>query len=73
MIGGESAVRFFDLQSGKELPTTEEAHYGPVYGVAVAPDGKVVSAGTDNTFRVWSLRTGRQLNIWTWSMGRCCA
>jgi RNA polymerase sigma factor (sigma-70 family) len=58
---GERALRFFDLESGKELQPPAEGHRGPVNGVALTADGKVVSAGTDNTIRVWDLRTGRLL------------
>ena len=32
-------------------------------GVVVAPDGRLISAGLDNTIRVWDLATGRQRRV----------
>src|SRR5262249_37867786 len=60
-LWGERALRFFDLATGKECPGSSEAHTGQVQGVVITPDGKVVSASIDATFRVWDLATGRQL------------
>jgi hypothetical protein len=39
-----------------------DGHRGPVFGVAVAPDGrKAVSGSADSTVRLWDIRTGKEL------------
>jgi WD40 repeat protein len=58
---GERVPTFFDLASGRQLPSTSEGHRSAVHGFGVAPDGRAVTGGTDNTLRVWDLRTGRQV------------
>jgi RNA polymerase sigma factor (sigma-70 family) len=58
---GETALRFYDLETGRDLPAPTEAHRGPANAVTVTPDGRVFSAGTDGTLREWDLRTGRHL------------
>jgi RNA polymerase sigma factor (sigma-70 family) len=64
VIFGESALRSFDLGSGQEIPPLTDAHRGQVWGVAITADGKVISAGTDNTIREWDCKTGRHLRAW---------
>jgi RNA polymerase sigma factor (sigma-70 family) len=58
---GERVPTFFDLASGRQLPSTAEGHRSAVLGFGVAPDGRAVTGGTDNTLRVWDLRAGRQV------------
>jgi hypothetical protein len=58
---GETALRFYDLATGRELPAPTAAHRGHANAVTVTPDGRVLSAGTDGTFREWDVRTGRHL------------
>src|SRR5207247_5151819 len=44
----ESRQRIFDLQTGKDLTPETPGHGGQVHGVALTPDGKLVSSGADN-------------------------
>jgi WD40 repeat protein len=60
---GENALRFFDLKTGAELPAPSAAHRGPVYGLAVTPEGQILSGGLDNTLRLWDSHDGRQLRL----------
>jgi RNA polymerase sigma factor (sigma-70 family) len=58
---GDTAVRLWDVSTGKELRRLD-GHTKGVMGVAFAPDGKrAASAGDDNTVRLWDLETGKEL------------
>jgi WD40 repeat protein len=56
----EQTLRRYDLGSGKPLPVPAETHRGQVLGVEVAPDGSILSLGTDKILRTWDLASGRQ-------------
>jgi RNA polymerase sigma factor (sigma-70 family) len=60
-FGGEHTLRRFDLDSGKPLPLPAATHWANVYGVAVAPDGSVVSLGRDGMLRTWDLARAKQI------------
>jgi WD40 repeat protein len=57
----EPAMRFFDIATGREIPTQPEAHRGGVSSLVTTPDGKLLSGSADYTLRVWDVHTGRQL------------
>jgi WD40 repeat protein len=61
LFWGEQALHFYDLKTGKELPSPRESHKAGVYGVAVAPDGKLLSFSKDATIRTWNPTTGKAL------------
>jgi WD40 repeat protein len=45
-------------------------HTGPVYDVAISPDGKLVaSASADQTIRIWDAATGAQVRAMSGSVG----
>jgi WD40 repeat protein len=48
-----------------------DGHVGPVYAVAISPDGrKVASGGADNTVRIWDTRTGKEIKRFEGHTGR---
>jgi WD40 repeat protein len=59
LFWGEQALHFYDLATGKESPAPREGHQGAVYGVAVAPDGKLLSFSKDSTVLTWDLATDK--------------
>jgi WD40 repeat protein len=58
---GESALRIFDLETGREISPYPEAHRGLVGCIVTSPDGKLLSSSVDFTLRTWDLRSGRQV------------
>jgi WD40 repeat protein len=60
LFQSEQTLQRYDLESGKPLPGPGETHRSGVLGVEVAPDGAVVSLGSDRVLRTWDLASGRQ-------------
>ena len=56
----DRTVRVWDLATGAERAVLA-GHPGPVWSVAITPDGPVaVSGGKDASVRVWDLAAGRE-------------
>lgn len=55
----ERALRYYDVQTGRELPAAADGHRGPIRGLAFLPSGEVISTGSDNTVRIWDPVSGR--------------
>src|SRR5262249_18513337 len=51
-VGSDGAAQVWHL--GEDAPTALRGHHGDVRDVAFLPDGRVVTAGRDNTVRVWA-------------------
>jgi WD40 repeat protein len=58
LAGGcsDGAVRIVDMRTG-DIQTLV-GHIGTATGVAIAPDGSLLSGGSDGTIRRWDLATG---------------
>src|SRR5262249_36743385 len=48
--------RVWDVDTGKQRGTLE-GHKGPVWSLALSPDGKVLAAGAVDTVRLWDVET----------------
>jgi RNA polymerase sigma factor (sigma-70 family) len=59
LFWGEQALQFYDLTTGKAIPAPLECHRASVQGVALAPEGTLLSYGRDATVRTWDLTTGK--------------
>jgi RNA polymerase sigma factor (sigma-70 family) len=59
LFWGEQALHFYDLSTGKERESPPEGHKSDVYGVALAPDGHLLSYSKDGTICTWDLKTGK--------------
>jgi RNA polymerase sigma factor (sigma-70 family) len=60
-MGGESAVRLWDVANDKEIRECS-GHQPYSFAVAYAPDGKTVaSGGTDWAVRLWDVASGKEI------------
>ncbi|HEY2253214.1 MAG TPA: WD40 repeat domain-containing protein [Planctomycetaceae bacterium] len=62
----DGALCVWDLQSGTD-PQCWKAHAGPAMAAAFLTDERIISAGLDDTIRVWSAPAGRE--IWRGDFG----
>jgi hypothetical protein len=51
--GNDSTLKLWDAASGKELKALKPG--GPVWMVALAPDGRVLAASIEDTVRIWDV------------------
>jgi WD40 repeat protein/tetratricopeptide (TPR) repeat protein len=58
---GEGGAIVWDFHAGP--PRFLERHAGPVKGIAVTPDGRILTAGDDASVRLWDPGSGRQLRL----------
>jgi RNA polymerase sigma factor (sigma-70 family) len=54
----DCAIVTYDVETGQRRPQAVDAHTGSVEGVAVLPDGKLVTVGRDRSARTWELKDG---------------
>ncbi len=53
-------IYLFDLQTGEQRQVLE-GHHEPVYSLAFAPDGTLVSGSEDRTVQLWDVAAGKPL------------
>jgi RNA polymerase sigma factor (sigma-70 family) len=58
----EKTLHRYDLDLGKPLSLPIDTHWGDVCGIALAPDGCVVSLGRDNVLRTWDQAKYQQVH-----------
>ena len=60
----DSAVRLFDVATGKPLLYEPESHTNVVLSVRYSPDGKTIATGSaDATVRLWNPSNGEQVDL----------
>ena len=69
----ETTLRRFDLATGTETTPAREGHRGIVSELALAPDGKLVSAGYDGSVQVWLVKKSTYASLEDLDRGRAGA
>jgi WD40 repeat protein len=65
----EGGIDLWDMTSGTHRCL--EGHDGIVCGLGFAPEGEtLLSAGFDETVRVWDVAAGRERAVYNWGLGR---
>lgn len=68
-VFGRSAVRIWDVKTGKETPALPEGHRSYPGTVALFADGTAMTAGDDGTVRLWDAATGKHRRVLRASAG----
>lgn len=63
-------VCIWDAASGKNVAPPFCGHEGPIYSIAVSPDGtRIASSSQDGTLRMWNINSGKALAPFTGHTG----
>ncbi len=65
----DGSVRLWSGRTSLQLGRPLTAHRGAVNGLALGPDGTLVTVGSDRTARFWDVRTHRQIGLLTTRRG----
>lgn len=60
-VGGDLAVRFFDLATGKEVRQIDNDQ--PLFSLAFSPDGRLLAVGTQQRVELWDAVTGEEVRL----------
>jgi WD40 repeat protein len=62
-------VEVWDVASGT-FRSSLKGHGGPVWGVAAAPGGRLLSGAEDGLVKVWDPETGAEVRSYDWGIGK---
>ena len=58
--GGDRALRFWNVETSREIRSVENAHGKLIKSLAFSPDGKIVATGSgDAAICLWDTESGR--------------
>jgi WD40 repeat protein len=59
--GGDMAVRFFDTATGKSIREIDNDQQ--IFGLAFAPDGRILAVSTQQRIELWNADTGEEVRL----------